>query len=248
MTSRRLTSITLALCACVLALVAAPGHVAAQAAAAQAPAPAPSAGTPCGTGPTWLNQTQPEPFRLGAGANIGVLNLPSLGAGVTLIAQFGTVLPIDLSVTYFFENTAELTTSERDLGIVPLAVVPWPPGGSRTHFSLTQLNFGVCPAQHDLDPGTLLGCAGVYGGLLSAESEGFVEPVEVFRVALGLEAYARWRYRLGGPIGLTYSAGLFVPLLRPGFGYVDGGGVFRELFRGSPLGGRVDVALTYAFE
>jgi hypothetical protein len=232
-TLRHVASLALAACACVLALGLAPERADAQA---------------CGTGPTWLNETLPEPFRIGVGASIGVLNLPSLGAGVTLITQFGTALPIDLSVSYFFENSAELTTPERDLGILPLAVVPWPPGGSRTHFSLTQVNFGVCPAQHNLDPGVLLGCAGVYGGLLSAESEGFVEPVDVFRVALGLEAYARWRYRLGGPIGLTYSAWLFVPLLRPGFGYVDGSGVFRELFRGSPLGGRLDVALTYAFE
>ena len=222
-----------ALCACALATLALPRSSFAQA---------------CGTGPTWLNEKQPEPFRIGAGASIGVLNLPSLGAGVTLITQFGTVLPMDLSITYFFENSSELTTPERDLGIVPVFVVPWPPGGSRASFSLTQVNFGMCPAQHDLDPGVLLGCAGVYGGLLSAQGEGFVEPVDTLRVALGLEAYARWRYRLGGPIGLTYSAGLFVPLLRPAFGYVDGDGEFQQQFRVSPLGGRLDVALTYAFE
>lgn len=229
----RIASLMLALSACVLALVAAPRKVAAQA---------------CGTGPTWLNEEQAEPFRVGLGASIGVLNLPSLGAGVTLVTQFGTALPMDLSITHFFQNTTELTTSERDLGLVPFAVVPWPRGGSRTTFSLTQLNFGVCPARHDLDPGVLLGCAGVYGGVLTAEAEGFVDPADVVRVALGLEAYARWRYRLGGPIGLTYSAGLFVPLLRPAFGYADGYGNFQEQFRGSPLGGRLDVALTYAFE
>lgn len=233
MVGRRLAPFAVTLCACVLALVASPGRALAQA---------------CGTGPTWLNQTQDEPWRVGAGATIGVLNLPSLGAGVTLLAQFGTVLPMDLSITHFFENTTELTTSERDLGLLPLAAVPWPPGGSRTHFSLTQVNFGMCPVQHALDPGVLLGCAGVYGGVITAEAEGFVDPVEIVRVALGLEAYARWRYRLGGPIGLTYSAGLFVPLLRPAFGYVDGYGVFQEQFRVSPIGGRLDVALTYAFE
>ena len=223
----------LSLAACLLALVAAPHQVAAQS---------------CGTGPTWLNEEQPEPSRIGLGASIGVLNLPSLGAGVTVLAQLGTVIPMDLSITHFFENTTELTTTERDLGLVPLAVVPWPPGGSSTTFSLTQLNFGVCPVSHDLDPGVLLGCAGVYGGLITAEAEGFVDPVDTLRVALGLEAYARWRYRLGGPIGLTYSAGLFVPLLRPSFGYIDGYGKFREQFQGSPLGGRLDVALTYALE
>jgi hypothetical protein len=223
-----------ALAACALALVAVPGHAAAQAT--------------CGTGPTWLSEQQPEPTRIGLGASIGVLNLPSLGAGVTVLAQLATVVPIDLSITHYFENTTELTTSERDLGLVPLAVVPWPPGGSQTTFALTQLNVAACPVRHDLDPGVLLGCAGVYGGLITAESEGFVDSVDIVRLALGLEAYARWRYRLGGPIGLTYSAGLFVPLLRPGFGYIDGYGKFREQFRGSPLGGRLDVAITYALE
>jgi hypothetical protein len=229
----RWEALCLSLSACALFALSVPRPVSAQA---------------CGSGPTWLDEAQPEPFRIGAGATIGVLNLPNLGAGVTLITQFGTALPIDLSLSYFFENGSELSTSERDLGLLPLAVVPWPPGGSRSSFTLTQVNFGMCPAQHQLEPGVLLGCAGVYGGLLTAEGAGFVEPVDTIRVALGLEAYARWRYRLGGPIGLTYSAGLFVPLLRPGFGYVDGNGAFQEQFRVSPVGGRLDVALTYAFE
>jgi len=170
-----------------------------------------------------------------------------IGAGVKVLALIDAGLPVDLGLTYFFDNTTELRLGERDLGLVPLAVTPYPPGGSRTSFSVVQANADVCPFVHDLAPGALAGCAGVYGGLLTAKPEGFIDEANATRAAFGLEVYARWRYTLGGPIGLTYSAGLFVPLLRPSFGYVDGNGVFREQFRVAPLGGRLDVALTYGF-
>jgi hypothetical protein len=210
-------------------------------------APRAASAQACGSGPP--EGPPPDPrFVLGAGAMIGVLNLPNLGAGITVLGQLGTIIPIDLALGYYFDNTDELLVMERDLGLHPLFGTPWPPGGSRTAFSIVQASAGVCPLRHELVPGTLFGCGGLYGGLMRAAPEGFVAAEDVLRPVLGLEAYARWRYTLGGPIGLTYSAGLFVPLLRPAFGYVDSRGRFSEQFRVSPLGGRLDVALSYAFE
>ena len=67
------------------------------------------------------------------------------------------------------------------------------------------------------------------------------------RALFDIDAYARWHFRLGNGLGISYSAGLFVPFLRDRYGYHDRFGAFHEQFRIAPLGGRLDLALTYGF-
>lgn len=186
---------------------------------------------------------------VGAGVAFGVLNLPNFGAGVTLLGQVRTddFWPIDLGAVYWFDNQAELRSSELDLQLHPLVTVPFPAGGSRSTFSAIEAKAAVCPLEHGLRAGTLIACAGLQGGVLFARSEGFSGDEDQTRPLLGFELYARWHFRVAGPIGLSYSAGAFVPLFRERFGYRDGFGRFHEQFRIAPIGGRLDIAMTYSF-
>jgi hypothetical protein len=190
-----------------------------------------------------------ETLRLGVGAAFGVLNLPKLGAGIAALGELQPAafpFPIDLTFVYWLDNTAELTPSELDLGVHPLVVLPFPSSGSRIVFSGLQLGAAVCPYQHELGSGRILLCGGVYGGLLRGSPEGFVVAEEEQTSALyGVEAYARWHFRLTGALGLSYSVGLFGALGRERFGHVDSFGDFREDFQVSPVGGRLDLLLTF---
>jgi hypothetical protein len=178
-----------------------------------------------------------------------VLNLPNFGAGATLLGQVRTddFWPIDLAAVYWFENRAELLPSELDLQLHPLVQVTFPPGGSHGAFSAVEAKAALCPLEHQLRSGALIACAGVQGGVLFARPDGFLAEETQTRPLFGFEIYARWHFKIGGPIGISYSAGAFVPLIRERFGYRDGFGRLRELFRIAPAGGRLDVALTYSF-
>lgn len=184
----------------------------------------------------------------GAGAVLGVLNLPSIALGPALFAEFDAGWPIDVSVAYLPPNTAELGYRDLQLALHPAFEVPYPAEGSRLELSLLQVSAGTCPLRHDLDNGFLLGCAGLYGGMLQGSSEGLVRASDVTRFLAGAELYARWQFRLGGPIALTYSAGLFVPFVREPFGYRNRDGDFQQLFREPVFGGRLDVFLVYWLE
>jgi hypothetical protein len=126
-------------------------------------------------------------------------------------------------------------------------LAPFPPGGSRSTFSALEAKAALCPLEHELRSGSIIACAGVQGGVLFVQSEGFVDDQDQTRPLFGFEAYARWHFKLWDPIGVTYSAGVFVPVIRDRFGFRDGFDRFRELFRIAPVGGRLDIALTYSF-
>jgi hypothetical protein len=186
---------------------------------------------PAGEASAPVEQEAADSLTLGAGIAFGVLNLPKVGAGATLMAHVRPrrFVPIELAAVYFFENDDELTLRERDLHVSPLVGVPFPPSGTRTGFRAAELKAALCPLEHALRS----------GGLLDARAE--TGPLFAF------EAYARWRFRLVERMGLSYSAGLFVPMIRERFGYTDSRGGYREQFRIAPVGGRLDAALTYTF-
>jgi hypothetical protein len=226
-----------------------------------APAPPAAPGQPAPPTPAPTEQpapaltAAPEPKEaarssswFGAGIAFGVLNLPNFGVGATVLGQVRAdeFWPIDLAAVYWFENHAELLPSELDLQLHPLVAVPFPPGGSQTSFTATEVRAALCPLEHRLRTGSLIACAGLQGGVLFARPEGFLDEQDQTRPLLGIEVYARWHYPIAGPIGLTYSAGAFVPLIRERFGYRDGFGKFRETFQIAPAGARLDVALTYS--
>jgi hypothetical protein len=192
----------------------------------------------------------PTPPRLvlGAGGALGVLNLPKLALGPALFAEIDVGWPLDLGLSYLLPNEAEVSDRELDLGAHPIVFFPFPADGSRIDLSLLQASAGICPLRHWLTSGRLLGCAGLYGGMLSASGEGFVAAGDATRFLAGAEAYARWHFRIAGPVGLTYSAGVFVPFLREPFGYIDRDGEFRKLFRQPAIGGRLDVLLAFWLE
>jgi hypothetical protein len=196
-----------------------------------------------------LATEQPPRLVIAAGFVLGVLNLPKLAMGPALLAEVEAGWPHDFGLSYMPPNAAQVGYRELDLGLHPLRTVPFPPGGSEIEVSLLQINAATCPLRHRLSSGRLLGCAGLYGGMLSASGEGFIAGGrDETRFLAGAEAYARWHFRIAGPVGLTYSAGLFVPFVREPFGYRDREGEFRELFRQPSFGGRLDVLLALWLE
>jgi hypothetical protein len=186
---------------------------------------------------------------LGAGVAIGVLNLPKLGAGAALLGELRApgVFPIDVGVVYFFDNEAALTRDELDLQANPVIGVTFPPGGSRLRVNALQVSAAACPYERDMKPGSLLLCVGAQGGVIQAHAEGFVGQTDSTRGLFALEGYARWHFPLSDTLGVSYSAGVFVPFLRDRFGYLDRFRKFTEKFRVAPLGGRLDLLLTYGF-
>ncbi len=186
--------------------------------------------------------------QIGAGLTAGLFNLPSLGIGASLHAQVTPrgFWPIELSATYFFDNERQLTSVDLDLAVHPLFLFPFPAEGSRISFGIAQLSATVCPHDQALSGGRIFVCAGAYGGLIRVEAEGFVlANHSEDRPLFGLEGYVRWRFKISGPLSFTYSAGLFVPLLRERFGYTDRFARFHELFQTTPVNGRVDLALAF---
>jgi hypothetical protein len=205
-----------------------------------------AAAAPSAPGPIFT--PQPRPSWVGAGAALGVLNLPKIGIGVELIAELRTesLWPIEFSLIYWFQNDAELSVNELDLNVHPFYAYPYPEGGSKLSMTAAQFGAALCPLQRYMGPDIFQLCAGAKAGLLRAESSGFPEAGTETRPTLELEGYARYHFRLGGDLGLTYSAGFFVALLRDRFGYLGRLGDFVEVFRIAPVGARLDLALTYA--
>jgi hypothetical protein len=109
------------------------------------PAPAPAPSDP--------------PVHLGAGVDVGVLNLPNLGVAATLYAQLAPrdFWPIELSASYFFDNHQELSIGELDLVAHPQLIAPFPRDGARAVFRIVQLSAALCPYQRALDAGRLAG-------------------------------------------------------------------------------------------
>lgn len=155
--------------------------------------------------------------------------------------------PIDFGFVYFFDNQAALDRDELDLRAHPLIGLPFPSSGSRLRVSAMQVSAAACPYERDLRPGLLLLCAGVQGGLMRVRSEGFIAPTDTTHALFALEAYARWHFRIDDTLGVSYSAGLFVPFVRDRFGYIDRFGGFSSKFRVGAIGGRLDLVLTYGF-
>ncbi len=190
-----------------------------------------------------------RPLWIGAGFGFGILNLPKMAFGVTALGQvrIGEFWPIDFGVAYFFDNDQELSDREIDLRINPLVIVPFPGEGSLTTFSSAELKVALCPFEQRMRTGSLFACAGVQGGLLFASPSGFIDEGDEMRGLFNVDLYARLRFRLADRIAVTYSAGVFIPVVRDRFGYVDGEGDFREQFRLPVVGGRLDAALVFGF-
>jgi hypothetical protein len=167
---------------------------------------------------------------------------------VELLAELRTesLWPIEFSLVYWFQNDAELGYSELDLMLHPFYAYPYPEGGSKLSMTAAQLGAALCPLERYMGNDIFQLCAGAKAGLLRAESSGFPDQGTETRPTLELEGYARYHFRIAGGLGLTYSAGLFVALIRDRFGYLDRQGDFVELFRTSAVGARLDLALSFA--
>jgi len=204
-----------------------------------------AAATASKPGPVFI--AHPRPSWVGAGVALGVLNLPKIGVGVELLAELRTksIWPIEFSLIYWFQNDAELSASELDLMLHPFYAYAYPEGGSKLSMTAAQLGAALCPLERYMRSDIFQLCAGVKAGLLRAESRGFPDEGTETRPTLELEGYVRYHFHLGGDLGLSYSAGVFVALLRDRFGYLDRQGDFVEVFRTSPVGARLDLALTY---
>jgi hypothetical protein len=230
-----------------LALLWGSGHGSAQAPARPAAAPAESTASAAPSQPRPVLIAHPRPSWVGAGLALGVLNLPKIGVGAELIAQLrpASFWPIELALVYWFENEAPLSFGELDLMLHPFYAYPYPEGGSGLSMTAAHLGAALCPLDRSLGTDSLQLCAGVQLGLLRGVSTGFPEASAETRPTFELEGHARYHFRLGGNVGLSYSAGVFVALLRDRFGYSDRYGEFVQVFRRSAVGARLDLALTY---
>jgi hypothetical protein len=170
-----------------------------------------------------------------------------MAIGPELFAEVDAGWPIELSVAYYPKNSEEISDDQLDLGLLPNGFVPFPPDGSRIAFSELEASVDTCPLRYRMQSGSVLACGGLFGGVLMAKSEGFVSENDETRLSAGAEAFARWHFRIAEPIGITYSAGLFVPFVRDRFGFLNRNGEYRELFRQPVIGGRLDVALSWWF-
>src|SRR5262249_13311874 len=144
--------------------------------------------------------------------------------------------PIALGVVYWLDNDADLNSIQTDLIAHPLLSVPYPPGGSSVGIQETMLSAALCPCADGMTAGWFPARGGASGGILRASGEGFVDEKTVVRPLFQLDAYARWHFRLGGGVGITYSAGVFVPFLRDHFGYRNRFGGYHDQFRMAALG------------
>jgi hypothetical protein len=258
-----------------LALAGSTRAVHAQAAAPAAPAPAPAAAPAAAPSSSAMSPGQtpatppavpaPPPADeklcelddtgseagswIGAGFAVGLLNMPKLGIGLELLGEVRTPVmwPIEIGAVYWLENDDELNSMQTDLIAHPVLAVPYPPGGSRLQIQEMMLSAALCPYEFEMNTGSFLACAGAAAGLLRATGEGFVNESAVTRALFELDAYARWHFRLGSGVGITYSAGVFVPFLRDHFGYHDRFGAYHDQFRIAAIGGRLDLAITYGF-
>ena len=184
------------------------------------------------------------------GSGIGVVNLPKLGVGVELVgeARPRRFWPLAFGLTYWFDNDKELTSSQLNLNVHPLIALPYPSGGSRLTARAYQASAATCPYETALGSGALSLCAGIEGGILRVSGAGFVNARTQTRPMFAFDAYARWHFRFASSgLGITYSLGVFVPMIRDSFGFRDHRGDFDEEFQQAPVGGRVDVALAYGF-
>jgi hypothetical protein len=211
------------------------------------PPPAKPAPLPVGMDPEPLQQTSGS--WVGAGFAFGVLNMPKLGAGVELIGEVRPrrFWPMDFTLVYWFDNVSELNRAQLDLQIHPQIGLPFPEDGSRLSVHAFQASAALCPYESELASGSLLLCAGVQGGLMHVGSEGLLAEDAQTRALFAFDAYVRWHFRLGSGVGISYSAGAFVPMLRDRFGYEDRYGQFHEQFRVGAVGARLDIAVTYGY-
>ncbi|MDH5671499.1 MAG: hypothetical protein OEZ06_05070 [Myxococcales bacterium] len=188
-------------------------------------------------------------FQFGAGLAVGVLNLPKLGAGLQLYmrTKLPGFIPLELSASYFFANRAALDLGDVDYGLSSLILVFGPDSNAHVDYQVIQLSAALCPANGGVATGQLSLCAGPIVGAITSDSGNFVVAADdPTRALFAFEAYARFRFQAGDTVGLSYSIGLFVPVIRDRFGYADRSGEFRQHFRQAPVGGRFDLLVTFA--
>jgi hypothetical protein len=115
------------------------------------------------------------------------------------------------------------------------------------NFSPRSVGLWVCPLPFDLDAVQVRGCLVEHLGRLRVEGFGFDENRESTRtfVNAGVRADAFWG--LTGPLGVTLTAGLDVPLVRESFGFSDRTGENSKLFRMEPVLGLVQIGVATRF-
>jgi hypothetical protein len=175
----------------------------------------------------------------------GVLNLPKLGMAPTLWTRLIAPgwWPIEVSFDWWLDNESALDFVEEDLLVHPLYGFAYPADGSRLVVRAYELTVATCPYRLRLSSGDMRLCGGLRGGAMRVSGEGFAPDTDMTRALLSAQVYARWLFRIAGPIRAGYSLGLAVPFVRPSFGYIDRFGSFQEKFQQAPIAGRLDLVL-----
>lgn len=173
---------------------------------------------------------EPDPWRWELSAGVmGTLGVQP-GVGVAFAPAFVIELPGLFGIVLEGGIAAPSTAESEDFGVT-----------ARAQFMHGAL--GLCPLGAHGDRLTVLACAGWLLGAVVSEGEGFAPNGEGTSVVNGPWIEGRLTVRIVGPVGLTTSVGMLVPVTRAELFFNTPAGE-QVLHETSPLAGLADVAVS----
>lgn len=179
---------------------------------------------------------EPLPWRgeVSAGFALGFGWLPIISPGVVGGAGLEPpyFIPLESEITFFAPHDEEVSGA-----------------ASVRFYSLQGAGF-ACPLDFKGSLGGLRACAGLEGGFLVADSEGFAyedkDESGVYGM-FGAVLRGRGTLHVAGPFGLGLGAELNVPFFRPELFYRDRRGADVTLFQPAPVLGKISALALFAF-
>lgn len=178
----------------------------------------------------------PDPWRgdVFAGFSLGFGWLPNVSPGAHVGASLTPpwLFPMEVTARFFAPQTEDVVR-----------------GATVLFYGFQGAGF-ACPLRHAGSIGEIRACAGVEGGFLVAEGEGFEsEPAEAspLQGQFGFSIKGRADFKIVGPFRLGLAPGITVPVFRPELVYVDDRGGDVLIFQQAPVAGTIDVFAMLAF-
>ncbi|MBL9025726.1 MAG: hypothetical protein JNL21_26260 [Myxococcales bacterium] len=181
-------------------------------------------------------EPQEEPWRgdVFAGFTLGFGWLPRVAPGANVGASLEPpwFFPIEATLKFFAPQTIEA-----------------PRGATILFYSFQGALLG-CPLRHGGSIGEIRACAGLEGGFLMGDGDGFdTEPTDTspLRAQLGATVKGRAEIKVVGPFHLGLATGVTVPFFRDEFVYTGAGGGEAFVFQQAPVAGTLDFFAMLAF-
>jgi hypothetical protein len=182
--------------------------------------------------PVPIPPLEPAPWIAGveAGAAFSAGLLPTVGAGVTIRGRLTPprFFAIEIGGILWLPSTAQ-----------------GDPLGAK--FSLAQGFLDACPLATSAGGARFLACAGMELGTVRAGGFGFNLSEEQEQVVVDASLGGRASRRIVGPLTGSVAVDVLVPFVRDRFFYEDRSGAELEVFRMSPVAGKLAVSLGVEF-